>query len=391
MAISFQVSKTLKDTQARVGRLWTPHGVIRTPAFIPVGTQATVKTLTPEELKDIGVQVILGNAYHLYLRPGENLIKSAGGLHQFMHWDRPILTDSGGYQIFSLEGLNKVSEEGIKFQSHLDGSTHFLTPERVTQIQIEMKADIIMTLDECISYPSEYKQTKKSMQRTNRWAERCKMAIQPRIKYGATPYQVQGNPVSSTGQNSKPALFAIIQGGTHQALREEAAKELVELDFPGYALGGLSVGEPKEIMWEVISYTTPLMPEDKPRYLMGTGTPVDLVSAVGLGIDMFDCILPTRLGRAGTAFTSQGKVVVKNAEYSRDFAPLDPECSCYTCKNYSRAYLRHLFKAEEMLAQRLVSLHNLYFYNKLMEDMRKRIKEGSFNQFKKDFLRKWKN
>ena len=376
MAISFQVSKTLKDTQARVGRLQTPHGVIRTPAFIPVGTQATVKTLTPEELKDIGVQIILGNTYHLYLRPGEDLIKSAGGLHQFMHWDRPILTDSGGYQIFSLEGLNKVSEEGIKFQSHLDGSTHFLTPERVTQLQIEMKADIIMTLDECIPYPFEYKQAKKSMERTNRWAERCKKTIQN------SKFKIQ---------NSKPALFAIIQGGTHQALRKEAAKELVELDFPGYALGGLSVGEPKEIMWEVISYTTPLMPENKPRYLMGTGTPVDLVLAVGLGLDMFDCILPTRLGRAGTAFTSQGKVVIKNAEYSKDFTPLDPECSCYTCKNYSRAYLRHLFKAEEILAQRLVSLHNLYFYNKLMEDMRKRIKEGSFNQFKKDFLRKWEN
>ncbi len=376
MAISFQVSKTLKDTQARVGRLQTPHGVIRTPAFIPVGTQATVKTLTPEELKDIGVQIILGNTYHLYLRPGEDLIKSAGGLHQFMHWDRPILTDSGGYQIFSLEGLNKVSEEGIKFQSHLDGSTHFLTPERVTQLQIEMKADIIMTLDECIPYPFEYKQTKKSMERTNRWAERCKKTIQN------SKFKIQ---------NSKPALFAIIQGGTHQALRKEAAKKLVELDFPGYALGGLSVGEPKEIMWEVISYTTPLMPENKPRYLMGTGTPVDLVLAVGLGLDMFDCILPTRLGRAGTAFTSQGKVVIKNAEYSKDFTPLDPECSCYTCKNYSRAYLRHLFKAEEILAQRLVSLHNLYFYNKLMEDMRKRIKEGSFNQFKKDFLRKWEN
>lgn len=367
-AIRYELIKTCKQSGARLGRLHTPHGVIETPIFMPVGTQATVKSMTPEELKELGAQIILSNTYHLYLRPGENIVKEAGGLHKFMNWDRPILTDCGGFQVFSLSDLRTISEDGVEFRSHLDGSKHMFTPEKVMQIEEDLGADIIMSFDECCPYPSTYEYTKNSMERTTRWAVRCKKAH--------TNVEKQG-------------LFGIIQGGFYKDLRQQSAKDLVALDFPGYAIGGISVGEPKEEFIDILRYTAPLMPKDKPRYLMGVGTPDYLIEAALAGIDMCDCVLPTRIARNGTAMTWNGKVVIRNATYERDFTPLDPECDCYACRNYTRAYIRHLVKTKEILGTRLLSIHNLYFLTKLMERVRIEIENDNLLKFKEEFYKKY--
>ncbi|WP_313568562.1 tRNA guanosine(34) transglycosylase Tgt [Acetoanaerobium noterae] len=367
-AIRYELIKTCKQSGARLGKIYTPHGVIDTPIFMPVGTQATVKSMTPEELKVMDARIILSNTYHLYMRPGHELIEKAGGLHKFMNWDRAILTDSGGFQVFSLGPLRKIVEEGVHFRSHLDGSKHFISPEKAIEIQNSLGADIIMSFDECAPYPSEYNYVKKSLERTTRWAKRGKEAH----KYP-----------------KKQALFGIVQGGMYKDLRTQSANELMEIDFPGYSIGGLSVGEPKPIMYDVLEHTTPLLPKDKPRYLMGVGSPDDLIEGVIRGVDMFDCVLPTRIARNGTAMTSQGKVVVRNATYQEDFTPLDPNCNCYTCKNYSRAYIRHLVKANEILASRLITNHNLHFLLNLMHEVRTAIKEDRLLDFKKDFYSKY--
>ena len=366
-AVTYELLHECKQTGARRGVVHTPHGDIQTPVFMPVGTQATVKSMTPEELKEeVGAQIILSNTYHLYLRPGQDIVKEAGGLHNFMKWDRPILTDSGGFQVFSLGDLRTISEEGVEFKSHLDGSRHFFSPESVMKTEEDLGADIIMAFDECVEYPASYEYTKNSMERTTRWAKRCKAA------------HVTEN----------QALFGIIQGGFYEDLRKKSAEDLIKLDLPGYAIGGISVGEPKEEFLKMLYYTAPLMPKDKPRYLMGVGTPDYLIEAALAGIDMCDCVLPTRIARNGTAMTWNGKVVVRNATYERDWGPLDPECDCYTCKNYTRAYIRHLFKAKEMLGMRLAVLHNLYFYNELMERIRKAIEEDRFEEFRRENVEK---
>ncbi|WP_423219566.1 tRNA guanosine(34) transglycosylase Tgt [Fervidicella metallireducens] len=367
-AVRYELIKQCKQSGARLGRLHTPHGVIETPIFMPVGTQATVKTMTPEELKNIGSQIILSNTYHLYLRPGHKLVEKAGGLHKFMNWDKPILTDSGGFQVFSLSDLRDITEEGVTFKSHLDGSKHFLSPERAIEIENSLGADIIMAFDECLPYPCDYDYAKNSLHRTIRWAERC---------------------LNAHKNTEKQALFGIIQGGMYRDLREESVREMVKLDFPGYAIGGLSIGEPKPIMYEVLDWTAHLLPENKARYLMGIGSPDALIEGAIRGIDMFDCVLPTRIARNGTAFTSRGRVVIKNAKYAEDFGPLDAECDCYTCRNYSRAYLRHLFKAEEILGPRLVTIHNLRFLLRLMENVRQAILEDRLLDFRDEFFEKY--
>lgn len=331
---------------------------------MPVGTQATVKCMTPEELKSIGAEIILGNAYHLYLRPGEKIIQKANGLHRFMHWDRPILTDSGGYQIFSLGALRKITNEGIKFQSHIDGSYHFFTPEASTEFQLTLGSDIIMALDECAPYPCEYDQAKEAKDRTTLWAKRCKEA---------------------KDQGGYSSLFGIVQGNFYKDLRLQSAEELVDLDLDGYAVGGISVGEPKELLFEVLEYSLPQLPINKPRYLMGVGTPQDILQAVELGIDMFDCVMPTRHARTGQVFTTAGTLVIRNAPCADDFAPIDPNCGCYTCQNYSRAYIRHLIQSDEILGARLTTIHNLYFYIDLMRKIRESILNDKFLEFKKEF------
>ena len=365
-SVTYELLHIDKTTGARRGIVHTPHGDIQTPIFMPVGTQATVKSMTVEELKENGAQIILSNTYHLYLRPGEKLVKKAGGLHNFMRWDRPILTDCGGFQVFSLSDLRTISEEGVEFKSHLDGSKHFFSPEKVMQIEEDLGADIIMSFDECCPYPSTYEYTKNSMERTTRWAKRCKAS-----------------------HKTNQALFGIIQGGFYEDLREKSAKDLIELDFPGYAIGGISVGEPKEEFLKMLKVTAPLMPKNKPRYLMGVGSPDYLLEAAMAGIDMCDCVLPTRIARNGTAMTSHGKVVVRNASYAEDFTPLDPECDCYTCRNYTRAYIRHLVKCNEILGVRLLSIHNIKFLTNLMERVRIEIENDNLANFVKDFYKKY--
>ena len=359
MGFSFEVIRKDSSSRARVGRVETSHGSFSTPAFLPVGTQGTIKSLTPEELVQIGVDAILGNTYHLYVRPGHETIARLGGLHRFIHWDRPILTDSGGYQIFSLAGLRKISEEGVTFQSHLDGSLHFLSPEKVMEIQRHLGSDIAMVLDECVSYPSTYDYTKSSAALTTRWAARCLEAT----------------------REGDPAVFAIVQGGTFRDLREESARDLVRLGFQGYGIGGLSVGEPKSTMLEVLGWTTPLLPEEAVHYLMGVGAPEDILEAVRFGVDLFDCVMPTRNARNGTLFTSGGKVSIKQAQYAEDGRPIDETCGCYTCRHYSRAYLRHLYLANEILSSRLNTVHNIYYYIELMRRIRETIEDGTFCDF----------
>ena len=363
----FELIKEDPRSKARIGKFHTPHGSFDTPIFMPVGTQATVKAVTPKALEEIQAQVILSNTYHLYLRPGHQLVKEAGGLHKFMNWKRPILTDSGGFQVFSLADLREIKEEGVTFRSHLDGSTHFLSPERVMEIQNALGADIIMAFDECTPYPADYEYAKRSAERTTRWLKRC----------------IQSH------RREDQALFGIIQGGMYADLRKMSAEGVLENDLPGYAIGGLSVGEPKSLMYEMLECTVPLMPRNKPRYLMGVGSPDYLIEGVLRGVDMFDCVLPTRIARNGTALTSQGKVVVRNAVYERDFSSLDPECDCYTCKNFTRAYLRHLIKANEILASILVSTHNLRFLIRLMEEVREAIHHESLIEFRNEFFAKF--
>ena len=366
-AVTYELLHVDKNTGARRGVVHTPHGDIQTPIFMPVGTQATVKSMTPEELKENGAQIILSNTYHLYLRPGSKLVRKAGGLHNFMRWDRPILTDCGGFQVFSLSDLRTITEDGVEFKSHLDGSKHFFSPEKVMEIEEDLGADIIMSFDECCPYPSTYEYTKNSMERTTGWAKRCKAAH------------------TTTNQ----ALFGIIQGGFYEDLRKQSAKDLIELDLPGYAIGGISVGEPKEEFIKLLKYTTPLMPADKPRYLMGVGSPDYLIEAALAGIDMCDCVLPTRIARNGTAMTSHGKIVVRNATYAEDFTPLDPECDCYACRNYTRAYIRHLIKCNEILGVRLLSIHNIKFLTNLMERVRIEIENDNLANFSKEFLKQY--
>ncbi|MCJ7508676.1 MAG: tRNA guanosine(34) transglycosylase Tgt [candidate division Zixibacteria bacterium] len=367
---SFDFKLEAKDraSEARAGVINTPHGQIHTPVFMPVGTCASVKTLCSEELEDLGAQIILGNTFHLYLRPGVEVIAEAGGLHKFMSWHKNILTDSGGYQVFSLNSLNKISEDGVVFQSYLDGSTHNFTPEKIIEIQMALGSDIIMPLDVCAPYPCSREYAKQSSDLTLKWAKRSKDKL-----------------VSFEKDKVIPALFGIIQGSTYSDLRSESAKKTVELEFDGYAIGGLSVGEPKSSMWEIVEVVSNHLPSDKPHYLMGVGTPLDLVEAVSRGMDMFDCVLPTRNAINGTVFTSKGKIILKNAKYQKDFSPLDETCQCLTCKNYSRAYLRHLFMSEEISGLRLATIHSLHFYINLMKEIRKVIVSGNFEEWKRGF------
>jgi len=346
--------------EARVTRLQTAHGAIETPVFMPVGTKGTVKAMLPEELRDLGAQIVLGNTYHLHLRPGEKTIAELGGLHKFMNWSGPILTDSGGFQVFSLSALNKITEDGVEFRSHIDGSKYFLSPEKSMQIQMDLGADIIMAFDECLPYPSTPEKTEKSMALTLRWLKRSKDAM------------------------TKPdsLLFGIVQGGLDINLRRQSLEQITSVDLPGYALGGFSVGEPIHLMHELVKVVGPEMPKNKPRYLMGVGTPLDLILCIDAGIDMFDCVMPTRVARNGNLFTWQGKVSIKRTEFKNDPSPLDPECSCYTCQNYSKAYLRHMFLSGEILSARLNTIHNLHFYLDLMAKARQAIKTGEWAQFR---------
>lgn len=364
----YELIKEDKHTGARLGKIHTSHGVINTPIFMPVGTQATVKSMTSEDLEEMDANIILGNTYHLYLRPGQEIMEKAGGLHKFMRWDRPILTDSGGFQVFSLNDLRKITEEGVEFCSHLDGSRHFMSPEKSIDMQNTIGADIIMCFDECAPADADYEYTKKSMEMTTRWAKRCKDAHR---------------------RPDDQALFGIVQGGMYEDLRAESVRGLTEIDFPGYSIGGLSVGESKDTMYRILDATVPLLPKDKPRYLMGVGSVDALLEGVIRGVDMFDCVLQTRIARNGTAMTSQGKVVVRNATYKEDFTPLDPECDCFVCRNYTRAYLRHLVKCNEILGARLLTYHNLYFTLKLMEKVRNAIMEDNLLAFKESFFQKY--
>lgn len=366
-AIAYELIKKDEQTGARAGVLHTPHGDFPTPIFMPVGTQASVKAVSPDELRDIGAGIILSNTYHLFLRPGAELIREAGGLHSFMRWDQAILTDSGGFQVFSLGDLRKISEEGVTFRSHIDGSKKFLSPEISIAVQTALGSDIVMAFDECVPYPADHDYAERSLERTLRWAKRCRAAM----------------------ARSDQGLFGIVQGGMFKDLRLRSVQALVEMDLPGYAVGGLSVGEPKELMYEILDYTTEHLPPDKPRYLMGVGTPDCLVEGVARGIDMFDCVFPTRVARNGMAMTWTGRLVMKNREYTSDFRPLEEDCGCYACRNgFTRAYVRHLVRAGEIFGLRLLSLHNLWFLQEFMRRLRQAIMEERFSAFRSDF---WRN
>ncbi|MBX6351752.1 MAG: tRNA guanosine(34) transglycosylase Tgt [Thermoflavifilum sp.] len=362
--LRFELLARCPHTRARRGRLTTPHGVVETPVFMPVGTQATVKTMAPWELEELDARLILANTYHLHLRPGDDLVAEAGGLHSFMRWPRAILTDSGGFQVFSLNDLRKVTDEGVAFRSHIDGRPLFFTPESVMAIENRLGADIIMAFDECPPYPAERSYIETSLKRTLDWAKRCRAAHR---------------------RPDEQALFGIVQGGVFADLRRVAARELIDLDLPGYAIGGLSVGEPKPLMHEMLDVTVPLLPEDRPRYLMGVGTPEDLLEGVERGVDMFDCVLPTRIARNGTVLTRRGKLVVRNARYARDFRPLDEDCRCRVCQTFTRAYIRHLLKADEVLGIRLTTWHNVHFLLTLMAEVRHAIESGRFLEYKREF------
>ncbi|GHU62522.1 queuine tRNA-ribosyltransferase [Clostridia bacterium] len=365
-AVNFELIR--KDGRARRGRLTTPRGVIETPVFMPVGTAATVKALKPDDVKELGAQIILANTYHLYLRPGHEVVKKAGGLHTFMHWDRPILTDSGGFQVFSLANLGKITEEGVTFASHIDGSRHLISPEKSMEIQNALGSDIMMAFDECVPYPAERKYTEASVLRTTRWAERCKAVHK---------------------DTERQSLFGIIQGGMFADLRRQSAEQITALDLPGYGIGGLSVGEPKEIMYEVLDSCTEYLPQNRPRYLMGVGSPDALLEGVARGVDMFDCVLPTREARHGRAMTRDGSVNLRNAACTEDFGPLDPTCDCYTCRNFSRSYLRHLVMSKEILGATLISIHNLAFLTGLMAEARGAIDENTYASFKSETMRRY--
>ncbi len=366
--LNFNILKGSKNSRAQKGIFRTAHGQIDTPVFMPVGTLGTVKSLTPEELVETGVQILLGNTYHLFLRPGIEVISQFSGLHRFMNWSGAILTDSGGFQVFSLAKLSKISDDGVIFQSHIDGSRQELTPEKAVSLQMAFGSDIAMCLDQCIQFPAERSDVEAALDLTTRWAGRCK-------------------DLWKQSDSSSTALFGIVQGGMYKDLRERSANQIIEIEFPGYAIGGLSVGEPKALMMEMAEHTLPLLPDSKPKYIMGVGTPEDIVELVNLGADMFDCVMPTRNARNGQLITSQGTINICNARFKQDTDPPDPVCRCYTCRNYSSAYLRHLYMARELLAYRLNTIHNIYYYVQLMQQIRKAISEGNFNKFKKDFYR----
>lgn len=368
-AVTYELIKECSRSGARLGKLHTPHGTFDTPMFMPVGTQATVKTLAPEELYAMGSQVILSNTYHLFLRPGHELVKKAGGLHNFMRYNRGMLTDSGGFQVFSLGAMRKIKEEGVTFRSHIDGSKKFLSPEIATEVQEALGADIAMAFDECIPYPADFEYAKQSTLRTARWAQRC----------------------LDKHTREDQSMFGIVQGGMYPELRKMSADQLTEMDFAGYGIGGLSVGEPKPLMYDILSQTTEHMPKHKARYLMGVGTPDCIVEAVNLGVDMFDCVFPTRVARNGTAMIPEGRLVVRNAVYAEDFRPIDERCSCYTCRNFSRAYVRHLFKAEELLALRLLTIHNLHFLLDFTKQIRAAIAGDTFPELRERFLENYRS
>ncbi len=371
MSFKFDLLKKDTSSSARLGRFHTVHGTVNTPVFMPVGTVGTVKAMTPHEVKDLGAEIILGNTYHLMLRPGHELIRELGGLHRFMAWDGPILTDSGGFQVFSLGDLRKITEDGVYFQSHIDGAKHTLTPESAMEIQEALGSDIMMILDECTPYPATFDYAKSSMERTLRWGKRCR-----------------DHHLRPEGNSESQALFGIVQGSMFKELREVSAKETVNIGFDGYALGGLSVGESKNEMHEMIEVSVPHLPEDRPRYLMGVGLPEDLIEGVRRGIDMFDCVIPTRNARNGMLFTTFGSIQIKHSRYISDNSPIDPECGCYTCKHFSRAYLRHLYMAKEILSSRLNTIHNLYYYLNLMKGVREAISADRFDSFRKEFYDK---
>ncbi|MCR5061152.1 MAG: tRNA guanosine(34) transglycosylase Tgt [Saccharofermentans sp.] len=366
--VTFELLHVCKQTGARLGRVTTPHGSFMTPAFMPVGTQATVKGMTPDEVKSMGAGIILSNTYHLWMRPGSELVARAGGLHKFMNWDRAILTDSGGFQVFSLATPKDIVEEGVHFRSHIDGSKQFLTPEKSMKIQNDLGSDIIMAFDECCPYPSTHEYAARSQARTTRWLERC---------------------INSHKNPDTQGLFGIIQGSMYEDLRRESAAAITSFDLPGYAIGGISVGEPAELFYKVLDWTAPLMPEDKPRYLMGVGTPDYLIEGAVSGIDMFDCVLPTRLGRHGTILTNKGRMIVRDKRHEEDFGPMEEGCSCYACRNYSAAYIRHLFKANEILGMRLATWHNIHFLLHLMEQVREAIAADCLGDFRDEFFAKY--
>jgi queuine tRNA-ribosyltransferase len=362
MPFSFEIEYTFGNS--RSGVIHTPRGDVHTPAFMPVGTQATVKAVSSEEIAATGAEIVLSNTYHLYLRPGHEVIRRLGGLHHFMNWHMPILTDSGGFQVYSLSPLRKIRDDGVEFRSHLDGSSHFLSPEKAIDIQLALGSDILMCLDECTPYPADFDYTNRSVRLTTQWASRCRARFDEQVK------------------GCDKTLFGIIQGGMYKDLREHSLMKLMEIGFEGYAIGGLSVGESKDEFYEILSFIAPLMPNDRPRYLMGVGDLRDVMYAVEHGIDMFDCVMPTRNARNGTLFTSQGRVSIKRSEYKEDNSPLDPDCTCLTCKNYTKAYLRHLFMAREILSMRLNTIHNLHFYQNFFSLIRRAIKDGSFSAFR---------
>jgi queuine tRNA-ribosyltransferase len=400
MQKSFEVLGSARDSKARRGRLTTAHGIIDTPAFMPVGTQGSVKGVSPRELRELDAQIILGNTYHLFVRPGLDVIKHFGGLHNFMKWNGPILTDSGGYQIFSLSKLRKITEDGVEFQNHIDGARAFISPEIAMEIQAALGGDIAMALDECVPYPCEYDYAAQSAEMTTRWAKRCKEANAVILS------EVEGSPGTTSKLSQRDSstalrsarndtiacqlLFGIVQGGTFEDLRKQSAQAIVEIDFDGYAIGGVSVGEPEGDMMRGVESAEPFLPKDKPRYAMGLGTPPQLLEMIARGMDMFDCVLPTRLARNGTAFSDTGTLNLKNAEFARDKRPIEENCVCHACREFSRGYIRHLVKAEEILGLRLITLHNLHFYLELMNRARAEIEKGTFDQFRRMFVAEYK-
>ena len=389
----FELLAQDRESRARHGRLTTAHGAIETPAFMPVGTQGSVKAVSPRELRELNAPIVLGNTYHLFVRPGIEVIKHLGGLHKFMNWDRPILTDSGGYQIFSLAKLRKISEEGVQFQNHVDGTPAFISPEIAMEIQAALGSDIAMVLDECPPWPCEYDYAAKSAEMTTRWAKRCREWAEANaqrtadVVAAAVPSGSSENPAADTAATTaKQLVFGIVQGATFEELRQRSAQAIVDLNFDGYAIGGVSVGEPEEEMIRAVESSEPLLPNDKPRYAMGLGTPPQLLEMIARGMDMFDCVLPTRLARNGTAFTSTGTLNLKNAEFARDKRPIEDNCDCTSCREFSRGYIRHLIKAEEILGLRLITLHNLHFYLDLMRQARDKIDKGTFDEFRGEFV-----
>ena len=395
----FELLAQDRESRARHGRLTTAHGAIETPAFMPVGTQGSVKAVSPRELRELNAPIVLGNTYHLFVRPGIEVIKHLGGLHKFMNWDRPILTDSGGYQIFSLAKLRKISEEGVQFQNHVDGTPAFISPEIAMEIQAALGSDIAMVLDECPPWPCEYDYAAKSAEMTTRWAKRCKEWAEANVERstdvvaagpswtGTFPSGSSENPAADTAATTaKQLVFGIVQGATFEELRQRSAQAIVDLDLDGYAIGGVSVGEPEEEMIRAVESSEPFLPSDKPRYCMGLGTPPQLLEMIARGMDMFDCVLPTRLARNGTAFTSTGTLNLKNAEFARDKRPIEDSCDCTSCREFSRGYIRHLIKAEEILGLRLITLHNLHSYLDLMRQARDKIDKGTFDEFRREFV-----